>query len=406
MKNLNFISNDRNSNHFAYAKDKYLFNIKKERFLDFSMNSGVYFFGYNDVDVVSTLSTEIMSGLSFPGSSVNNSLLTDRLGDFLPTIFDSLVFCNSGTEATQRAIRYARIFSKKSIVVSFSGGWHGMNEWTIFDDGSRLGLNNTSNDLFGIPDSMNNSRLCLEYDINEISKLDSFSSKIACIIVEPVQGSNPQPSAKLFLNCLKNYCLKNNIILIFDEIITGFRLSKGGASEYFDVMPDIATYGKVLGGGLPIGLVALSKTLTSQYHELPYLPTGGTFSANSLVSGVSLSVLNKLFTFDYTNFNQKSSEIIVLMNNIFSNLNVAVRVVGVGSIFRLVFTKDVFLNRTQRDNLELNSKFNHKALKNSLLFYNINWPLNGIFFNSTVHEIEDFSYLANSISQIFINHSN
>ena len=74
MKNLNFISNDRNSNHFAYAKDKYLFNIKKERFLDFSMNSGVYFFGYNDVDVVSTLSTEIMSGLSFPGSSVNNSL--------------------------------------------------------------------------------------------------------------------------------------------------------------------------------------------------------------------------------------------------------------------------------------------------------------------------------------------
>ena len=176
--------------------------------------------------------------------------LTSKLSPF----FENHVLCSSGTEATQRAVRFARQFTQKKLILSFFGGWHGINEWTLSNDaGNRFGKG--VNCLNGIPNELEQFKLQMQpYDLDALNDILKENKDIAALIIEPIPGSNPTEESLSFFKSVRGLCAEHKVLVIADEIISGFRLASGAISCSLDCEPpDMVVFGKALGGGLPLG---------------------------------------------------------------------------------------------------------------------------------------------------------
>ena len=392
----------------ASSYGSFLKSVSGEQYFDPGLGAGSQILGYSNKSITNAIKKQIEKGSIYLHNNLNIQSFTKKLTEILPSKFTNFIYCNSGSEATQRALRIARVATGRKKIAYFHGGWHGMNEWTMNNDGERFGKFFIPKED-GIPKTLKKDSILLPYnDDKAFEIIQANSNDLACIIVEPVQGSNPRNDINDFLNKIQQNCKEFDILFILDEIITGFRLGIGGASKLWNLHPDIITYGKIIGGGLPIGLVSLTNEIAfrSFGDKNKSVPTGGTFSANPLVATAGLSVLNILETKEYSYINQLGELMRNSVNTYFRKYGIPLSVIGTNSISKLVFTDKKFKNRMERDYLEKDTQDKQIEFRKRMVDKKILWPNNGILFTgfcNTRNEIENLAAKINETShEVFL----
>lgn len=366
------------------AKKCYIETVDGTKLIDTTMGSGAQIIGHNN-PLIRKIAKQIKKGTIYTIPNCHTNKVNKYLKNHInPDFNDEYIFCNSGTEANMRAIRLARAYTGKSLVGRFHGGWHGGLDGFLEEHPSKKGVPNEINKLYKV----------LPY--NDDKCFDQITSKMAAVIIEPVQGSNPRSDIKQFLTKLRNHCSKKGVLLIFDEVMTGFRLSATGGAGIFDIRPDIVTYGKVLGGGFPIGAVG-GRPEIMQTKNVFY---GGTFSANPLSMYAASLVLETIVDKKYIKYDelqQKGSFFRDNLNNFFKSENKKMRAIGCGPLSRVIFTDKFIKNRKDRDAFEpknAQEEFSIK-LKNLGVFVNGN----GLYHFSMSHANNDIRKIINAIKE-------
>ena len=234
------------------AKGQYLVDEDNNKYIDYIGSWGAQILGHADNRILRVLEKTMKDGITYGAPCKNEILLAKKITQIYKSI-ESIRMVNSGTEATMSAIRLARGYTGKDIVIKFNGCYHGHGDSFLIKAGSGAST-------LGIPNSLGvtkaNAKNTISIEYNNLQAVENAIKKgnIACIIIEPIAGNmNFIRSQKKFLTQLRNICTTNNIVLIFDEVMTGFRVSIGGAQKIYNIIPDLTTLGKVLGGGLPVG---------------------------------------------------------------------------------------------------------------------------------------------------------
>lgn len=342
-----------------------------------------------------SIRNQLKKGVLYTTFNKHTYEVAELIQQCTPNVIDSVVFCNTGSEATMRAARIARAYSNRKKIAIFSGSWHGGNELFVYDHDYSYSDYSAKHKSAGIPDEFKNSVIVLPYNHNDAFDLIRKNKHdIAMVIIEPSQGSNPRDDMLDFLKNLRNVTYDNDILLCFDEMITGYRVALGGCIEYYGVIPDIVTYGKTIGSGLPIGVVAgkskVMAAINSNQSKIPVF-LGGTFSANPLTMSTTKTLLKYLIKNQdniYTDLNFKGNYIKNSINTYCIENNLPLRMIGIGSMLKLIFTDYPIKSRKDRDLHELDVSTQSFFYKELLFKKNIFVNSNGIIFLSTEHSNE------------------
>jgi len=277
------------------AKGAYLFDEDGNRLIDYINSWGPMILGHAYEPVVEAVIEKAKKGTSFGMPTELETQIAKLAVSMVPNI-DKIRFVNSGTEACMSAIRLARGFTNRDKMIKFSGCYHGHSDSFLIAAGSGLST-------FGVPNSpgvtkgtAKDTLLAAYNDLESVKALfEANTNEIAAVIIEPVAGNmGCIPPAEGFLEGLRSLCSEHNILLIFDEVMTGFRLAKGGAQELYGVTADIVCFGKVIGGGLPVGAFAAREEIMNQLAPLGPVYQAGTLSGNPLAMAAGLEMLKAL----------------------------------------------------------------------------------------------------------------
>ena len=280
---------------FAGADGAYLRDVDGNQFIDYIGSWGPMILGHNFAPTVQAVTEQAQKALSFGAPTEIEIDLAEKIISLVPSM-DLVRMVNSGTEATMSAIRLARGFTERDMIVKFAGCYHGHSDSLLVKAGSgvlTLGLPNSP----GVPEDLAKHTLTAPFnDAAAISELmANVGDKVACIIVEPVAGNmgciTPLPG---YLETLKGLCEKHGAVLIFDEVMTGFRVASGGAQELYGVQPDLTTLGKIVGGGLPVGAFGGRADIMNCIAPAGPVYQAGTLSGNPLAMAAGLATLNHL----------------------------------------------------------------------------------------------------------------
>ena len=236
------------------AKGQYITDVDGNKYIDYIGSWGPMILGHNDERVVEAITKQIEKGISYGAATQLEVEMAQLMCDIVPAL-EMVRMVNSGTEAVMSAIRTARGFTGKNKFIKFEGNYHGHSDALLVKAGSGV-MTAGIPDSSGVPANCVKDTLTAVYnDIESVRKLfEENKNEIACVIVEPVAANMGVVLPKEdFIKGLRQLCDENNALLIFDEVITGFRLGLTGASGYFDIKPDLITYGKIIGGGMPVG---------------------------------------------------------------------------------------------------------------------------------------------------------
>lgn len=277
------------------AKGAYLYDEDGNRLIDYINSWGPMILGHAYEPVVNAVIEKAKKGTSFGMPTELETQIAQLAVSMVPNI-DKIRFVNSGTEACMSAIRLARGFTKRDKIIKFSGCYHGHSDSFLIAAGSGLST-------FGVPNSpgvtegtAKDTLLAAYNDIENVKALfEANKNEIAAIIIEPVAGNmGCIPPAKGFLEALRSVCSENGTLLIFDEVMTGFRLAKGGAQELYGIQADIVCFGKVIGGGLPVGAFAAREEIMNHLAPLGPVYQAGTLSGNPLAMAAGYEMLKAL----------------------------------------------------------------------------------------------------------------
>jgi glutamate-1-semialdehyde 2,1-aminomutase len=315
-------------------------------FIDFCCSWGPLILGHNHPDVYDSIVNTLKNGASFGAPTRKENELANFILERIPFI-DKLRFTSSGTEAVMSAIRLARGFTGKTKIVKFDGCYHGHVDALLVNAGSGLATFGTSSSA-GVPEVF--ARETLVLPLNDIPKLKKclieYAHEIACVIIEPVPANNGLLlQDKSFLLALRELCSEFGILLIFDEVISGFRVAFGGAAELYDITPDIVTYGKILGGGLPVGAYGAKNHIMAFVSPDGPVYQAGTLSGNPVAMAAGLAQLKQCATNNF--YKELESKALFLVNevNAFTKeKKFPVQLVSLGSIFWFSFNgrKSIF----------------------------------------------------------------
>lgn len=280
---------------FKSAQGAWLTDEDGNRYVDYIGAWGPMIIGHNHERVKEALKAQLEFGVAYGAPTALEVQMAHKICEIIPSI-ESVRLVNSGTEATMSAIRLARGFTGRSKIVKFEGCYHGHVDSLLVKAGSGA-LTFGAPDSAGIPAETAAQTFVLSY--NDISALESLFSQhgqdIACIIVEPVAGNmNLVPPAPGFLQALREVTQKHGSLLIFDEVMTGFRVALGGAQGLYDIKPDLTTLGKIIGGGLPVGAFGGRKDIMQMLAPLGPVYQAGTLSGNPLAVTAGLVVLDEI----------------------------------------------------------------------------------------------------------------
>ena len=277
------------------AKGTTVWDIDDNEYTDFVASWGPLILGHAHDDVVKAVTDAASLGTSYGAPTLIETEMAEQIVKMVPSI-EKVRMVNSGTEATMSAIRLARGYTKRELIIKFAGCYHGHGDSFLIKAGSgaiTLGLPDSP----GVTKSTAKDTLTADYNnLESVQALfDQHKDEIAAVIVEPVAGNMGVVSpAKGFLEGLRKMTKDNGALLIFDEVITGFRLAKGGAQEYYNVMPDLTTLGKIIGGGLPVGAYGGSAEIMDMLAPIGPVYQAGTLSGNPLAMAAGLTALKKL----------------------------------------------------------------------------------------------------------------
>ncbi|HET8790195.1 MAG TPA: glutamate-1-semialdehyde 2,1-aminomutase [Modicisalibacter sp.] len=277
------------------AQGAYLFDVEGQRYVDYVGSWGPMITGHADPDVLSAVRSRLDAGLSFGTPTAIETSMADLICEIIPSI-ELVRMVNSGTEATMSAIRLARGYTGRDTIVKFEGNYHGHSDSLLVKAGSGA-LTHGEPSSPGVPAALAEHTVTLPYNDSEAVRecFAEIGDQVACIIVEPVAGNmNCIPPLPGFLEALREVCDRHRSVLIFDEVMTGFRVALGGAQAHFGVTPDLTCLGKIVGGGMPVGAFGGKREIMQQISPLGPVYQAGTLAGNPLAMAAGIALLSKI----------------------------------------------------------------------------------------------------------------
>ncbi len=341
-------------------------------FIDYVCSWGPLILGHSHPRIIKAVQKVIEKGSSFGCPTETETTLAKMVCEAVPSI-QMVRFVNSGTEATMSAIRLARAFTGRNKIIKFAGCYHGHSDGLLAQAGSgmaTLGIPSSP----GVPANLTADTLVARYnDLEGVAGLfKDLASDIAAIIVEPIAGNMgvvpPKPG---FLEGLRNLTREHEALLIFDEVITGFRISYSGAQSVYSITPDLTCLGKIIGGGLPIGAYGGRRDIMEMMAPQGPVYQAGTLAGNPAAMTAGIETLSELKESNvYSELEKKASQLVKGLTNAANQAKIAVRIPRVGSMFTVFFTKDTVTDyeTANKANTGLYAKFFHNLLSQGVYF--------------------------------------
>ncbi|WP_097461947.1 glutamate-1-semialdehyde 2,1-aminomutase [Mangrovitalea sediminis] len=387
---------------FKRGQGAYLFDEDDRRYIDYVGSWGPMILGHADPRVLDALSAQIQEGVGFGAPTAIETVMARKVCELVPSI-DMVRMVNSGTEATMSAIRLARGYTGRDKIVKFEGCYHGHADSLLVKAGSgalTLGVPNSP----GVPASVAEHTLTLPFNrLDAVETLfEEMGEQIAAIIVEPIAGNmNCIPPVPGFLEGLRAVCDRYGTVLIFDEVMTGFRVALGGAQSHYGITPDLTTLGKVIGGGLPVGAFGGKRDIMQHIAPLGPVYQAGTLSGNPLAMRAGLTTLEAIsepgFFDRLTAIADKLKQ---GLHGIARDCGIPLTVQGVGGMFGFFFTEQApvtLYEEVTRCDLDRFRHFYHGMLDRGIYLAPSAYEAG---FVSIVHSDDDIAHTLDAARQV------
>ncbi|MGZ4034674.1 MAG: glutamate-1-semialdehyde 2,1-aminomutase, partial [Bacteroidia bacterium] len=322
------------------GKGSHIWDADGNEFIDFCGSWGPLILGHANDKVVDAIKKTVENGSTFGAPTrLENELAELILNN--NRYVQKIRFVSSGTEAVMSAIRLARGYTKRNKILKFEGCYHGHSDSLLVKAGSGLVTFGNSSSA-GVPECFVNETIVVSLNNKDAVKeaFSKFKDEIACVIIEPIPANNGLLlQNREYLRFLRNICTENKTLLIFDEVISGFRVGFTGAVGYYNIQPDIITYGKIIGGGLPVGMYGASNEIMSHISPDGNVYQGGTLSGNPVAMAAGIAQLTECLKPNfYENLEKKTSAFAAALNEYAVHNRYSFKVFSIGSIFWFAFT--------------------------------------------------------------------
>ncbi len=384
------------------GKGSKIIDIDNREYIDYCLSWGVLILGHADQVVIRSVSNAIQNGTSFGTPTVQETTLAKMIVDSVSSI-EQVRFVNSGTEAVMSAIRLARAFTKKKKVIKFNGCYHGHADHLLVSAGSGLATFKKASSN-GVPEEFINETISVPFNDENVvnTAFNKFNGEIAAVIVEPVPANMgvvlPREN---YLGFLRKITTENNALLIFDEVITGFRSGIGGVQSITGIEPDLTTLGKILGGGFPIGVYGGRKNIMSLISPDGPVYQAGTLSGNPVAVTAGIATLEVLKQNGFYNaLNKKAADFESELNKIIVKKDIQANFFN--SMFTVFFTDSSInnFNDVNRCDLKRFAKFHKMLLEMGIYLSPSQYEAN---FISSAHSYDDLENTLSKIKKV-INH--
>jgi len=389
---------------FSRASGAYLFDADGKQYIDYVASWGPCIVGHAHPDVLATVTAVMQNGLSFGAPTEIEITMAEKVCELVPSM-DLVRMVSSGTEATMSAIRLARGYTGRDKIVKFEGCYHGHADSLLVKAGSgalTLGVPTSP----GVPKELAQHTLTLQFNDAQMVR-DTFKqlgNEIACIIVEPVAGNmNCVPPVPGFLETLREVCDEYGSVLIFDEVMTGFRVALGGAQQLYNIKPDLTTLGKVIGGGMPVGAFGGKKDIMEKIAPTGPVYQAGTLSGNPVAMAAGLKTLELISQPNfYTELAAKTRQLTDGLRNRAKAAGIALTTNCVGGMFGFFFSaEEKITNFAQvgQCDIERFKKFYHGMLDNGVYLAPSAYEAGFVSSMHTAQDIEDTLTAAEKVFQ-------
>lgn len=384
------------------ALGPHIYDISGKSYIDLVLSFGPMILGHNPKTVIQALEEQLTRGLSFGSCTGREVELAEKILSCLPSM-EMLRLVNSGTEATMSAVRVARGYTKREKILKFRGCYHGHGDSFLIQAGSGALTHGVPSSL-GVTEGTAKDTLVADYnhleEVQEIFK--TAGNQIAAVIVEPVAGNmGVVPPVPGFLEGLRELCDLYGSLLIFDEVMTGFRLARGGAASLYSVVPDMITLGKIVGGGMPLAAYASRREIMQMVSPLGGVYQAGTLSGNPMAVTAGLAQMEQLLQespWEKLEASGKKLEDSLIQAN--ENSSLPIKINRVGSMLTVFFSENPVTDTTTAlaSNAKLFSKFFHGMLKRGIYLPPSQYEA---AFLSTTHDDLILQKIVSAASEVF-----
>ena len=385
------------------ALGPYLYDSEDKKYLDYVGSWGPMILGHAHPEIVKAVNDAAKCGLSFGAPTEIETQMANKICDLMPSI-EKIRMVNSGTEAAMSAIRLARGYTGRDIIIKFEGCYHGHTDSLLVKAGSgalTFGVPTSP----GVPTDLAKYTVTLTY--NDIPQLqDTFEkigNKVAAVIIEPIAGNmSLVPGNQKFLNTLRELCNKHQSVLIFDEVMTGFRVALGGAQSIFNITPDITILGKIIGGGMPVGAFGGKENIMNHIAPDGPIYQAGTLSGNPVAMCAGLTTLNLISSKNFFNSLEHKTKILVDgITQSAKKIGVPLAMNYVGGMFGLFFTNEKMIDSFEKVincNKEHYNIFFHGMLEEGIYLAPSSYEAG---FVSSSHSDDDIKLTIDTAEKIF-----
>ena len=381
----------------------YLYDVEERQFTDFANHHSAMILGHNHPAVIEVIQEQLANGIALGASTGIETKLSEEMCCRISSV-NRIRFCNSGTEATLHAIRLARGFSGRTKIAKFEGGYHGSHDVVEVSVSPPLEKAGTETMPNGVPTAGGMSPYATEEVVvlpynDEVSVeklITQHRRELACVIFDPKTGVLPQ--RKEFVQFVREITRENRVLLIFDEIV-GFRVGQGGLQEYYGILPDLTTYGKIIGGGFPVGAFGgradIMDLLDNTCGNTGFSQSG-TFSGHPVTMAAGLATLKQLTPEAFAHLNELGDRLCNGLNDLFFCKNVSAQAVNIGSVFSIHLTGEALMN--YRSLARTDKKMTHRLflalleqgyfLSHGLSMNAISLPMEPIHIDGLIEAVE------------------
>ena len=387
---------------FKEAIGPYIIDVDDKRYIDYVASWGPMLRGFSYQPVVDAVRDQAQHAMSFGAPTEIEVKMAELICDLVPSV-EKVRMVNSGTEATMSAIRLARGITGRDKIVKFEGGFHGHGDSLLVKAGSgvlTLGLPDSP----GVPGDLAQHTLTVPYnDLDAIERVfDAYGEEIAGVIVEPVAGNmGCIPPSSGFLEALRAQTADHNALLVFDEVMTGFRVAPGGAQQLYNVQPDLTTLGKVIGGGLPVGAFGGRSDYMDQLAPVGSIYQSGTLSGNPLAMQSGYALLSSLDSAQYSKLEKQTNRLVTELKTLAKANNIDVVINDVCAMFSIFFTDQpevTCFSHVNAADTDRYRNFFHAMLAEGIYFAPS--PFEAAFV-STCHTDEILDTTLNAVDKVF-----
>ena len=385
------------------ASGPYLYDSEDKKYLDYVGSWGPMILGHAHPEIVKVVNDAAKCGLSFGAPTEIETQMANKICDLMPSI-EKIRMVNSGTEAAMSAIRLARGYTGRDIIIKFEGCYHGHTDSLLVKAGSgalTFGVPTSP----GVPTDLAKYTVTLTYnDIHQLQDtFEKIGNKVAAVIIEPIAGNmSLVPGNQKFLNTLRELCNKHQSVLIFDEVMTGFRVALGGAQSIFNITPDITILGKIIGGGMPVGAFGGKENIMNHIAPDGPIYQAGTLSGNPVAMSAGLTTLNLISSEDFFNSLEYKTKILVDgITKSAEKIGVPLAMNYVGGMFGLFFTNEKTIDSFEKVincNKEHYSIFFHGMLEEGIYLAPSSYEAG---FVSSSHSDDDIKLTIDTAEKIF-----